>query len=103
MSLGRAVIRSTGLRNLPADYHVSNFYPQVEDHAYSRYGAFVQLWATRRGAGRVAAFTDSTVFSNFSTFEPGKAELMLGMLEWLNHRNVPLASATLAIAGWLGP
>jgi hypothetical protein len=89
-SLGRAVIRSTGLRNLPADYHVSNFYPQVEDHAYSRYGAFVQLWATRRGAGRVAAFTDSTVFSNFSTFEPGKAELMLGLLEWLNHRNVPL-------------
>jgi len=88
-SLGRAVIRSTGLRNLPADYHVSNFYPQVEDHVYSRYGAFTQLWATRRGAGRVAAFTDSTVFSNFSTFEPGKAELMLGMLEWLNHRNSP--------------
>ncbi len=89
-SLGQAVIRSTGLRNLPADYHVSNFYPQVEDHAYSRYGAFIQLWATRRGAGRAAAFTDSTVFSNFSTFEPGKAELMLGLLEWLNHRNVPL-------------
>jgi hypothetical protein len=89
-SLGRAVIRSTGLRNLPADYHVSNFYPQIEDHAYSRYGAFIQLWATRRGAGRVAAFTDSTVFSNFSTFEPGKAELMLGMLEWLNHRNSPV-------------
>ncbi len=87
-SVGRAVIQSTGLRNLPADYHVSNFYPQVEDHAYSRYGAFVQLWTTRRGTGRVAAFPDSTVFSNFSTFEPGKAELMLGMLEWLNHRNV---------------
>jgi len=34
----------------------------------------------------VVAFGDSTIFSNFSTFEPGKAELMLGMLEWLNHR-----------------
>jgi len=109
MSLGRAVIRSTGLRNLPADYHVSNFYPQVEDHAYSRYGAFIQLWATRRGAGRVAAFTDSTVFSNFSTFEPGKTELMLGMLEWLNHRNSPLdprlwlllAGAVLGVVGLL--
>jgi hypothetical protein len=86
-SAGRAVIRSTGLRSLPADYHASNFYPQVEDRADARYGAFVQLWTTRRGAGRVAAFTDSTIFSNFSTFEPGKAELMLGMLEWLNHRN----------------
>jgi hypothetical protein len=109
-SLGRAVIRSTGLRNLPADYHVSNFYPQVEDHAYSRYGAFVQLWATRRGAGRVAAFPDSTVFSNFSTFEPGKAELMLGLLEWLNHRNPPLnprpwlilVGIVLGISGFIG-
>ena len=87
LSAGRAVIRSTGLRNLPADYHASNGYPQVEDRAEARYGAFVQLWTTRRGAGRVAAFTDSTVFSNFSTFEPGKAELMLGMLDWLNYRN----------------
>jgi hypothetical protein len=82
---GRAVIRSTGLWNLPADYHVSNYYPQVEDHAYARYGAFIQLWTTQAGAGRVSAFTDSTIFSNFSTFEPGKAELMLGTLEWLNH------------------
>lgn len=86
-SLGRAVICSTGLKSLPADYHASNFYPQVEDRAEMRYGAFVQLWATRCGAGRVVAFTDSTVFSNFAAFEPGKAELMLGMLEWLNHRN----------------
>ncbi len=86
-SRGRSVIRSTGLRNLGADYHVSNYYPQVEDHAYSRYGAFTQLWITRAGAGRVVAFTDSTIFSNFATFEPGKAEIMLGMLEWLNYRN----------------
>jgi hypothetical protein len=88
-SLGRAVICSTGLKSLPADYHASNFYPQVEDRAEMRYGAFVQLWAMRCGAGRAAAFTDSTVFSNFAAFEPGKAELMLGMLEWLNYRNRP--------------
>lgn len=83
---GRAAIRATGLRSLPADYHASNYYPQVEDRADARYGAFVQLWAMDHGAGRVAAFGDSTIFSNFSTFEPGKAELMLGMLEWLNHK-----------------
>jgi hypothetical protein len=87
---GRAVIRATGLRSLPADYHASNFYPQVEDRAEARYGAFIQLWTARRGAGRVVAFADSTIFSNFSTFEPGKAELMLGMLDWLNHRNARL-------------
>ena len=89
ISFGRAVIRSTGLKNLMADYHASNFYPQVKDRAEMRYGAFVQLWTTHYGAGRVVAFTDSTIFSNFATFEPGKAELMLGMLEWLNHRNSP--------------
>jgi hypothetical protein len=86
-SLGRVVIRSTGLKNLPADYHASNFYPQVQDRAEMRYGAFMQLWAKRHGTGRVVGFTDSTIFSNFAAFEPGKAELMLGMLEWLNHRN----------------
>jgi hypothetical protein len=59
----------------------------VEDRPDARFGAFVQLWAKRCEAGRVVAFSDSTQFSNFSTFEPGKAELMIGMLEWLNHRN----------------
>jgi hypothetical protein len=54
-----------------------------------RYGAFVQLWTTHYGTGRVAAFADSTIFSNFATFEPGKSELMLGMLEWLNYHNCP--------------
>ncbi|MBI4580303.1 MAG: hypothetical protein HY718_11410 [Planctomycetes bacterium] len=86
-SPGRAAIVGTGLKNLTADYHASNFYPQAEDRPEMRYGAFVQLWTTRRGAGRVAAFTDSTQFSNFCVFDPGKSELMLGMIEWLNHRN----------------
>lgn len=87
-SSGQAVMCSTGLWNLPADYYASNFYPQVEERAEARYGAFIQLWAMRYGTGRVVAFTDSTIFSNFSTFEPGKSELMPGMIEWLNHRNM---------------
>ncbi len=89
LSPGRAVVRSSGLRSVPAYYHASNFYPQVEDRADSQSGTFVQLWARRYGKGRVAAFSDSTIFSNFSAFEPGKAELFLGMIEWLNHYNVP--------------
>ncbi|MBI3869859.1 MAG: hypothetical protein HY299_15155 [Verrucomicrobia bacterium] len=84
---GRSVLTSTGLKNSLADYHVSNYYPQAVDHAAMRFGAFVQLWAARSGSGRVLAFTDSTIFSNFCTFEPGKAEMMMGMLEWLNHRD----------------
>ena len=88
-STGRTVIRNAGLKNLMADYHADNFYPQAEDSAEMEYGSFIQLWAARFGQGRVAAFTDSTVFSNFCTFEPGKSELMMGMLEWLNHQGGP--------------
>ncbi|MDH7600096.1 MAG: hypothetical protein QHH07_10760 [Sedimentisphaerales bacterium] len=99
ISPGQAVIRSTGLKNLSADYHASNFYPQVQDHPHMRYGAFIQLWAHRYGKGRVLAFTDSTIFSNFATFEEGKPELMLGMIEWLNHRNGIDLRPWLAIVG----
>ena len=84
---GRGVIVSTGLKNSMADYHANNYYPQAVDHAAMRSGAFVQLWAARHDRGRVLAFTDSTIFSNFSTFEPGKAEFFLGMIEWLNRQD----------------
>jgi hypothetical protein len=88
LTRGRSVIRGTGLKSLPADYHaLVNYYPQVEDQPEMRYGAFVELWTTRHGQGRVAAFGDSTILSNFSFFEPGKSEMTLGMIEWLNHRN----------------
>jgi len=83
---GWAVIRDTGLKSLGANYHVANFYPQAKDRPEMRYGAFVQLLARPYGEGRVAAFTDSTIFSGFCAFEPGKSDLMLGMLGWLNHR-----------------
>jgi hypothetical protein len=87
-SLGRAVVLTTGKWSLPPDYHTENYFPQAEYRPDMRYGAFIQLWSTRYGRGRVLAIADSTLFSNFCTFEPGKSELMLGMLEWLNHRSL---------------
>ena len=110
-SLQRAAVRSTGLWNLPPDYNMDNYFPVPQQHAEMRYGAFVQVWATRCGAGRVIAFTDSTIFSNFSIFEPGKSELFLNMLAWLNHsggtdnpRDLLWLAAAAALAGglWLG-
>ena len=86
-SPGRAVIRGLGLKNAMADYHASNFYPPAVDRPDMRYGAFEQLWATRQGRGRVVAFTDSTIFSNFSMFEPAKPELLFGMIEWANYQD----------------
>ena len=88
---GQTVVRGTSLKSLGADYHSTNFYPATENRAQMLYGAFVQVWATRAGKGRVVGFTDSTIFASFAAFEPGKSELMLGMLEWLNHSG-----------GWVG-
>ncbi|HEV2969428.1 MAG TPA: DUF4350 domain-containing protein [Pirellulales bacterium] len=96
-SSGEVVMSATGLWNLPPDYFATNYYPQVfapnsqqvDARPDARYGAWIQTWATRHGQGRVVAFTDSTQFSNFSTFEPGKPEVMLGMVEWLNRSGGP--------------
>lgn len=101
-SRGDAVILDTGLKNLLADYHSDNFYPLPEDRAEMQYGTFVQSWVTQHGAGRVVAFTDSTIFSNFCVFDEGKSELMLGMVEWLNHRDSRIPYRMLmAVAGVL--
>ena len=86
-SSGRAAVRSVGLKNSMSDYHSTNLMPGPEDRSNMRFGAFIQLWAMRYGRGRVAAFTDSTIFSNFCVFEPGKREIWTGIIDWLNRRS----------------
>jgi hypothetical protein len=86
-SHGRPLIENTGLWSMGPEYHYSNFHPQPQHCPAMRCGAFVQTWAARHKQGRAVAFTDSTIFSNFAIGQPGKSELMLGMVEWLNHAN----------------
>jgi hypothetical protein len=109
-SLGRAAIANTGLWSLPPAYHTENFFPVPNHRAEMRYGSFVQLWAVEQGRGRVLAFTDSTIFSNFAIFEPAKLELLLGMMAWLNQTNLVgdprhvlmvLGLVPLVAAGWM--
>lgn len=83
----RSVLRPEGLWHLPISWTADNFYPQVLDHTYAMWGSFDQMMTVEAGKGRVVAFTDSTVFSNFDAFYPGKPELLLGSIEWLNRRN----------------
>ncbi len=84
-SVGSMVIRNVGLWNLPPAYQESNYHPQAEYRPYMQYGAWCQLWSTTHGRGRILAFADSTLFSNFCVYQPGKSELFVGLLEWLNH------------------
>ncbi len=96
-SAGRMVIRAAGLWSLPPAYQEVNYHPQAEYRPDMQYGAWCQAWATYHGKGRVIGFGDSTLFSNFCTYQPGKAELFVGMVQWLNHHSW----ADAAWAWWL--
>jgi len=87
-SIGRMAVRNVGLWNLPPAYQEVNYHPQAEYQPDMQYGAWCQMWSTSHGRGRVVGFADSTLFSNFCVFQPGKAELLRGMLDWLNHRSM---------------
>jgi hypothetical protein len=88
-----AVITGYGLKALKADYSQQNFFPAVTNASDMRFGLMLQAAAVRYGRGRVAAFTDSTVFSNFWMFMPGKPQLALSYVEWLNRTNTPYGAA----------
>lgn len=81
------IIIGYGLKNLFADYSQKNFFPADTDSPESEFGLFLQAAGMQYGKGRVLAFTDSTVFSNFWMFMPGKPELLLGSVDWLNKTN----------------
>jgi hypothetical protein len=81
------VIIGYGLRSRMLAYSERGFFPErLPTHDY-QFGLFLQAAAVKYGKGRVAAFTDSTCFSNFYMFIPGKPELALGYVEWLNRKN----------------
>lgn len=99
---GPASIHSTSLftrniftlgnaKSLRAIYSVNNFYPPPHDHPKMWTGDFSVAVNSRYGRGRVAGFADSTVFSNFEIFYPGKYEYLLNTMHWLNHSDSPVA------------
>lgn len=77
-----------------ADYSVGNFFFHGQGQLDRHVGVVPQVAGLARGRGRVLVFTDSTVFSNFWMFVPGKPEAMAGMVEWLMRENT--------IVGWRG-
>ena len=80
-------IKGYAVRGLYLDYSRRSFFPEGHLDAKMEYGWMAQGVARAVGRGRIAAFTDSTIFSNFWYFVPGKNELFLGTVEWLNREN----------------
>jgi hypothetical protein len=81
------VLIGTHVRARYLDYGRRSFFAVAYLLPQERFGPILQSGAIRHGAGRVAVWSDSTVFSNFWAFFPGKAEMFLGSISWLNHKN----------------
>jgi hypothetical protein len=86
------IIAGRGLGSEQVDYGHLNFFGNLTADPDERWGILLQAAATTHGRGRVVAFTDSTVWSNFSVFFEGKPELALGLVEFLNRRTEGLGA-----------
>lgn len=98
-----SAIDGYGLRTCAADYAASNFFPSTERvlaHPH-QFGRFDQLATRTFGRGRVAVFTDSTIFSNFYLFLEGRAEMALMLVEWTGRgSHWSIDRRTCATAAW---
>ena len=101
--LSAGAITGYGIKSLYLDYSQENFFRTDAPDYDKDYGLLLQQVALQSGRGRVVAFTDSTVWSNFFMFIPGKWELAEGALNWLNRRNAlgwaPWALLVVAASG----
>ena len=77
-------LRGRGLARELVDYSHINFFGNMRYDLDDGFGVFAQGLSVRHGAGRVFAFTDSTVFSNFSVYKEGRAELALAVIGYLS-------------------
>ena len=83
---GEDIMTGYGLRSRLLSYSGRAFFEDKPLQDYE-FGLFLQAEGVKKGKGRVVAFSDSTCFSNFYMFIPGKPELVLGITEWLNREN----------------
>jgi hypothetical protein len=83
----KAVMIGCGLGSEEVDYGHPNFFGDISFDLCDRFGVFLQAASRRFGRGRVLLFTDSTCFSNFCMYGPGKPELSAGFIDYLNRRD----------------
>jgi len=86
-TFGRRVMVGRTLLSDEQDYSVNTFFGNFSPDGHEPFGSVLQSMAVSRGRGRVLAFSDSTIFSNFFFFIRGKRELALGSVAWLMNEN----------------
>jgi hypothetical protein len=86
------VILGFGLSAMPGEYSSTGFFRETRQNDPTQitdtsWGLFYQAVALNYGMGRIVAFSDSTVISNFRFFFGGTSNFIIGAMEYLNHRN----------------
>lgn len=85
--LAENVMLGTDLQSDAINYGNPSFFGNGITDPDEDFGIFVQSAARKVGQGRVAAFTDSTIFSSFCLFQDGHEELFLRTIDYLNREN----------------
>jgi len=106
--LARRVMLGRSLLSDELDYSVNTFFGNFAPDPHEQFGSVLQAVAIAHGRGRVLAFSDSTILSNFFFMIRGKSELALGSVAWLMRENgaawvrpVVLVAAVLLFLRWL--
>jgi hypothetical protein len=81
------IITASNLKTMHLDYSRGGFFPDKAKEKNYPFGLFLQSVGVKHGKGRVLAFSDSTCFSNFYMYIPGKPEYVQGVINWLNRMN----------------
>ncbi len=81
------ILTASNLKAIGLDYSRGGYFPDKKIEQNYTFGLFLQTVGIKHGRGRVLAFPDSTCFSNFYMYIPGKPEYALGAINWLNRQN----------------
>jgi len=86
------VILGFGMNAVPGEYSSTGFFRETRRNDPTQvtdttWGLIYQAVALKHGKGRVVAFSDSTIISNFRIFFGGTSNLVAGCMEYLNCSN----------------
>jgi hypothetical protein len=89
---GEPIIMGSGLRADPGEFASVGFFRETRENDPTQvtdtiWGLLNQAVAVKYGRGRVVAFADSTIISNFRIFFGGSSNFVIGAMEYLNCKN----------------
>jgi len=97
--VAECVLAADDCRREPHDYAGSSFFGRHGPHPEMEHGRTVLAATARVGRGRIAAFTDSTVWSSFAVFSHDREKLSMDLVRLLNREPSPYQTPIRWLAG----